>query len=393
MELKLSKGQQEFIDLVQSGENIFLSGKAGVGKSFITKHAIELLEDMGKKVIAVAPTGVAANNVGGQTIHSLFSLNPYGVLDYEACNYFRGDKKRLLKAVDVIFIDEVSMLRPDILDGMHWTLVKNGCGGLDSKQVVFIGDMKQLPPVLNGNTKTVLYETYDGETFEYSQIYRELNVAKIELGEILRQSNPEFIKALNLCREGKKSEYFRQFSSTKPNGGIILAPHNATVAQYNQKGLESLDGPEYMFQAEIEGNIKADDFNLEAEVRVKNGAKVMYLANSKEFPLVNGTLGEFTSHNGMYFICVDGVNYPLEPIKFAKKEYVMPLLGNKLVLKEVGSIEQIPIKLAYALSIHRSQGLTFDEVTIDLRRPCFMPGQLYVALSRVRTPEGLCILI
>jgi len=391
--MQLSQNQSHFLDLAHVGFNIFLQGKAGTGKSFVTNHVIDILKQAGKKIVAIAPTGIAANNIGGQTIHSMFRLNPFGVIDYESCNFVTSEKRRLYDNIDTIIIDEVSMLRPDILDGIHWTLRKNGCEGLDKKQLILVGDLKQLPPILNDNTRSILYQIYKGETLFHSHIYKKLNIQEVELDEILRQSDTDFINALNLCREGIKAPYFKQFVNKEPNEGVILAPHNSTVQAYNKANLAALDGKLYTFHAAIEGNLKADDFNLESIVEVKHGAKIMYLANSRDAPLFNGSLGVFIERWGIYYIRVHGIDYVLEKVKFTKKEYVFNSETNELELQEIGSIEQYPFKLAYALSIHKSQGMTFDEVTLDLRRSCFEKGQLYVALSRVRTPEGLRILI
>lgn len=388
----LSEKQDEFQRMALSGANIFLTGKAGTGKTFIVKNTIKRLIEAGKKVVALAPTGVAANNVGGQTIHSMFSINPFGVTQFETCNFLKGEKRRMLDLVTTILIDEISMLRPDILDGIHWTLIKNGCEGLDKKQVIFIGDLKQLPSPINDNTRSILFQTYDGEEFFEAKIYPKLNVINIELDEVLRQSNPDFIEALNIVREGNKAEYFRKFVGTEPKG-IILAPHNSTVDKYNKLGIDAVQGEEFVFHAKVTGNAKADDFNLESVVRVKNGCKVMYLANSKDNDLVNGTIGTFVSHKDCHYIRVGEVDHAISKMEFTKKEYVLNDAKDKLELKEIGSIEQYPIKLAYALSIHKSQGLTFDEVTIDLVRPCFVPGQMYVALSRVTGPEGLRLIV
>lgn len=387
-----SLNQELFIESALSGKNIFLTGKAGTGKSYIVKQLIELLKEAGKKVIALAPTGIAANNIGGQTIHSMFALNPFGVTSFETTNFVKSEKKKLLAAVEVIVIDEVSMLRPDILDGMNWTLLKNGCEKLNAKQIIFIGDLKQLPPPINDNTRSVLYMDYDGYEFYYAKVFEKLDVQTIELDEVHRQTNVEFIDHLNIIRDGGKSDYFKKFVSTEAKG-IVLAPHNATVKKYNTEGLKSLHGEEFTFHASISGNIKPEDFNLEAEINVKNGAKIMYLINSKDDNnLFNGTLGIFVSHQGCHYIRVGNVDYALERVVVSKKEYVYDKKSDSLMLKEIGEIEQYPIKLAYALSIHKAQGLTFDEVTVDLSRPCFQKGQMYVSLSRVKTPEGLRII-
>lgn len=393
----LSKDQSKFIDLVLSGKNIFLTGKAGTGKSHVVREAMKLLNQKGKNVAAIAPTGMAANHISGQTIHSMFSLNPFGIFEPSMCNFMRKEKKRMMDKIDVIFIDEVSMLRPDILDAMFWTLIKNQCSPLESKQIVFIGDLKQLPVVLDDNARSVLYEKgYEGSTFKDALNYKILDVVEIELNKVLRQEDEEFVNNLNIIREGGKSSYFKQFV-TDTYSGVILAPHNSTVQKYNNDGLNSIDSELFEFKAKVHGNLSAEDFNLETNIKVKHGCKIMYLVNSKENPLRNGTLGEFIAvkrENDIdCFIRVSGVDYKMEKVEFEKKEYIYNHKKGKLELETIGSITQYPFRLAYALSIHKSQGMTFDEVTVDLTRRCFQEGQMYVALSRVKSPQGLKIIV
>lgn len=389
--MELTTKQQVFLDAVKAGKNIFLTGKAGTGKSFIIRKAMEMLKETGRRVIAVAPTGIAANNIDGATIHSTFSVRPFGVISFEECNFLKPGSRDVMKKANTVIVDEVSMLRPDTLDAMHWTLIKNGLPGLDKKQVIFVGDLKQLPPILEDNTRAVLYRTYEGDRFTDAQVYPRLEVITIELDEILRQSNPDFIEALNVIREGGKHPYFRQFVGLEPKG-VILAPYNATVQAYNEAGLNAQSGELFTFQAEISGNAKPQDFQLEEQIQVKHGCKIMYLVNSNDNPLRNGTLGTYIVRGENQFIRVGLTDWKLETTTITKKQYVYDKTEDSLKLREIGSITQFPFKLAYALSIHKSQGLTFDEVTIDLRRPCFQKEQMYVALSRVRGPEGLRII-
>lgn len=390
-ENKLSEGQQAFLSEVMAGANVFLTGKAGTGKSFIVRRAMDELKTAGKNVIALAPTGVAANNIGGQTLHSFFSLNPFGVIDRKTVNHLKSEKRRLINKVDVMVIDEVSMFRPDLFDAIEWTLEKNKCKKLEKIQIILVGDLEQLEAPMDDNFRSILLQIYKGVEYFHAGVCERIAIKTIELDEVLRQKDMEFIENLNIIRNKGRSEYFRQFVNSKPRG-IILAPHNATVAAYNINGLISLEGPEITFEAVIKGNVKASDFNLESKVTVKHGCKIMYLANSKNNNLVNGTLGIFVNRENVYFIEVAGVEYALEKVEFTKKEYVLNNKADKLELQELGSITQYPIKLAYALTIHKAQGLTFDEVTVDLTLPCFSKGQMYTALSRVTSPQGLTII-
>lgn len=391
--MQLTKKQEVFESLALSGSNIFLTGKAGTGKTFVVKRVIQKLRDRGVNVVVCAPTGIAASNAGGQTIHSLFSIPVAGIMTYDDCVYVRSEKRRMFNAIETIVFDEVSMLRPDILDAIHLTMRKNGCDGLDTKQLIFVGDLKQLPSPLSDNALSVLFETYTAKEFLASKILSQVDFDTIDLDEVKRQDDHEFIEALNEVREGRKSQFFKTLVHTEPHG-VVLAPRNSTVNEYNRKGLSKLSGKEYIFRATYDGKARDTDFSLESEVRVKDGAKIMYLMNSKHNDLRNGTIGVFRVKNGDFFIETNnGVQYLIEPVEILKIEYVLNPATDKIGLTTIGSIKQMPIKLAYAMTIHKSQGLTFDEVTIDLSSPCFQDGQLYTALSRVTTPKGLRIIV
>lgn len=382
--------QNKFLELAHQGKNIYLSGKAGTGKSTILKKFIATTK---KKVVCCAPTGIAAINVGGSTIHSMFSLKISGICTEKNASWLKPIKRDVLKNAEVIIIDEVSMLRCDILDAINWVLIKNYIGSITDKQIIFVGDMKQLPVVVDKNTEAVLYsENYKGVTFQDAFIYKKLDVTEIELDEVVRQNDKEFISNLNIIRDGGKSDYFKQFLNSDPKG-IILAPHNATVQNYNYEGLKTIEGQLHTSAADYTGICTENDFSYEAMLELKDGAPIMYLKNEEHNSLLrNGTIGIFRIENDYCFIEVKGIKYTLTKNKITKNEYVYDEEQKEIVLKEVGSCTQYPIKLAFALSIHKSQGLTFDELTIDLNKACFMPGQLYVALSRVRTPNGLRII-
>lgn len=396
--MELRKNQQEFLDKCLEGKNIYLSGKAGTGKTFVVKKAIDILKEKGLNVVCCAPTGVAALNIGGQTIHSLFSICVNGVIDYDKCNFVKSEKRKIFKSIDVIVFDEVSMLRPDILDAVNWTLIKNGVGSIKDKQLIFVGDLKQLPPTIGDNEKSVLLQKYNDIYFYDSDIYNSISVVNVNLEEVVRQNDVEFIENLNIIRDGGKSNYFRKFVKEKAcEKSVIIAPYSQTVEEYNLKGLNNTEGELYIYKSKIyqefeDKKIRAEDFNFEETIRVKDGCKIMYLVNSKDYNnLINGTLGIFRIKSNKNYIEVDNVLYPLEVQEIEKKEYILE--NNELVLRKLGSIIQYPFKLAYAMTIHKSQGLTFDNVTVDLSRPCFLPGQMYTALSRVKSPDGLTIIV
>jgi len=391
--LVLSNKQQKALDYILQGHNVFLTGNAGTGKSLVIKEAIKRLEANNQNVVVLAPTGIAANNVDGQTIHSFFSIPPFGVKPQPL--YVKQEKRDLWSIIDVVIIDEVSMVRPDILDYIETVIKHNKVGhALNKMRFVFVGDMKQLPVVLVGKDKEVLEQYYLDYTFKSSRFYKKLKVKEINLDEVFRQNDQEFIDNLNLVRNNLETLYFDKFIGKKQKG-VVLCPTRALAAKHNSKKLEENKNPLVVYNAELKGEIQEKDVIVPFKLELKSNCKVMYLLNKPDEGLVNGSIGEFVIEpNGCFFIKED-IKIKLSKHKFEVKKY--ELVKNekgvmKLQLVPVGSCEQYPIMLAYALTIHKSQGLTLDEVTIDLTHKCFEEGQLYVALSRVKTPEGLCII-
>lgn len=394
------------MELFYSGKSVFLSGKAGVGKSTLIRHAINANKFLRRPVL-LGTTGIAAINIGGQTLHSFFSIPPsQEPLTFERCNYVKTEKRMMWDRTSIIIIDEVSMLRPDVLDAIHWTLQKNHCQGLHRKQVIFVGDEKQLPPVIKQAEEEAFFNEYASTSFTEAKIYPRLNVSTVNLTHIHRQDNADFIEQLNVVREASRTvqgfpEYFDKFVTDEPKG-VIITPHVETARHYNARMLSSLNTPLFKFKAEVTGEISTKDFNMEETLLLKDGAIVMHTVNDPETGLVNGSVGTIrirTKEGSMVtpeLVFEDdrtGGSYPMFFHVFEKKEYYYDEYTSTLKQRTVGSATQYPLKLAYAMTIHKSQGLTFEECTIDLSRSCFADGQLYTALSRVRGPEGLNIIL
>jgi ATP-dependent exoDNAse (exonuclease V) alpha subunit len=356
----------------------------------------------------VAPTGIAAFNAGGVTIHHLFGLFVFkdgqistkeNTYPFKKNNYFDSDKndqrRSILNNADVIIIDEVSMLRCDVLDAMNWKLQNSSLETLDKKQIIFCGDLKQLPTIVSNNEeKEALQDRYKGYLFKDSFIYNKINPKEINLETVYRQSDMDFIDNLNLLRENKDTDYFKKFVSDEEpiKDSIILAPKNKTVNEYNIKGLLNLEGSLIELKSQYFGDAKPSDFMVSNNINLKNRAKVMYLVNEKG--LFNGSLGQFIVDNGSYYFKPIKTNslIPLEKYKFRNFEYQYDENTEQIKKFETGGIDQYPVKLAYAMSIHKSQGLTLDLVTADLRG-AWQHEQIYVAVSRVTSPEGLKIIV
>ena len=386
--MNFTEDQKHFIELAMNGYNVFLTGKAGTGKSTILREFLELKEG---SVACLATTGVAANNVKGSTIHSFFQINPnIALVNQHNVSKWGWKKKRLWGQVETVVIDEISMATPLLIDNIEKTLQYNGMRSLISKQLIFIGDLAQLPPVLNNMMTNFVIDYYGGIEFYLADVLVESAMQKVELTQIVRQSDQEFIDALNNIREGRQEPYFKQFITDTPNDGVYLAPYKETVARLNQEKYDAVDGKEYVYVAKKNGYLNTNDCNFEEVLKLKDGVKIMHLVNKGD--LFNGAVGTFRIINELPYIEFEGKKYALEKTTYAKYSMELDSRG-KITSKETASITQYPVRLAYALTIHKSQGLTFDEMTLDLTRDCFANGQLYVALSRVRSPQGLKIIM
>lgn len=385
--MKLSEDQQRVLDLVKDGKSVFISGKAGTGKSFLINEIKKVLK---RNYVVLAPTGVAASNVKGQTIHSLFSIKPFGILNKESANWVKGWKRRMYDNIQTIIIDEVSMVRPDIIDCIHYTLEKNDCYPLQGKQLIFVGDLKQLQPILKkGNESNIFYEEYSSLDFRNAKCLQNKQIEEIELTTIFRQKDNDLINGLNDVREGLATNYFDKFE-TSQHKGITLCATNSLCDYINETELDKLEGDLLTFEGEIEGEIKESDVVASRILKVKHSCKVMYLRNDEELQLVNGDIGTLeVKKNSLFFVKGDQ-KVKVEKSKFEVYEYLLNNEG-RIALTCKGFLKQYPIKPCYALTVHKSQGLSLDEVTIDLTDAMFADNQYYVALSRVRTEQGLNI--
>ena len=269
-----------------------MTGYAGTGKSFTTKEIVRTLQNEGLNVAVLGTTGIAAMNVGGATIHSFFAIPikyDGSVIETEDCRFVRRETRMMWSRVDAIVIDEVSMLRADQLDAIEWTLLKNGCRSLSEIQLILVGDLKQLPPVVTDNSN--IRDVYDSEFFYSAEVYKEMSVSKVNLTTIHRQSDPEFIENLNKVRDGEQTpKYFDNFVVDKnEHKGIVLCPYKNTVADYNRRSLSKLKSKRVVLEAQVSGDVNFKQLNLEQRLVLKDGAEVMHTVNNG--PLVNGSIG------------------------------------------------------------------------------------------------------
>ncbi len=398
--------------LMHTNANIFLTGKAGTGK---TTFLHEVVKQIDKRVVVAAPTGIAALNAGGVTLHSLFML-PFTPYIINQPHFEEGRKrfqriskikKELFKSLDLLVIDEISMVRCDMLDAVDDVLrrerrINRPFGGV---QLLLIGDIQQLAPVCKDDDWEILKNHYQSPYFFDSKAFRDANIVNIELQEIFRQNDTYFTNILNAIRENRvtnelaseiNKRYLPDFEPPREEGYITLTTHVHKAQSINSKHLCELESETMLYPAEVNGTFIESSYPNDTNLELKVGARVMFIKNGKidERNYYNGMMATITalSETSATVIPKDSdEEMVVSPIQWENKEYQLNSESGEIDEKIIGTFTQLPLKCAWAITIHKSQGLTFDKVIIDVDR-AFAHGQSYVAFSRCRTLEGIVLL-
>jgi hypothetical protein len=410
---------EKFINHTQ--KNIFLTGKAGTGKTTFLKN---LSRNTHKKILITAPTGIAALNAGGVTLHSQFQLPMGGFIPDRNANFVANEyvkfetaqtlfrhmrmseiKRKTIREAELLVIDEVSMLRADLLDAINLTLqfIRRNRSPFGGLQVLFIGDMLQLPPVIKNEEWSVLQQYYHSPYFFDAQVLKENPPVYIELEKIYRQTDLEFMHLLNNLRYNRLDEddidvlnkyYKPNFQPESDEEYITLTTHNKVAEKINSEALAAIIAPIKAYYASVESDFPESMYPCERELLLKKGAQVMFIKNdiSGAQRYFNGKIGkvELLDDEQILVRLDNGLLVPVEKHTWNNIRYKVNEATKEIEEEILGSFEQYPIKLAWAITIHKSQGLTFDKAIIDVRN-VFASGQAYVALSRLRSLEGLVL--
>ena len=418
MDFQLDTNNKEFQDALQlithTRQSVFLTGKAGTGKSTFLKY---ICNHTKKKYVVLAPTGIAAINAGGVTLHSFFKLPFRPMLPddpdlslshgriFEFFKYPK-EKRKIIAEVDLIIIDEISMVRADIIDCVDRILrVYSGNMRLPfgGKQLLFVGDVFQLEPVVPSDQKEILSLFYASPFFFSARVFKDINLVPIELKKVYRQTDSVFINILDRIRNNaaRKQEldtlngrYFPSFEPQNEDMYITLATRRDQVDFINEKKLAELPGEEYVSVGKIEGDFPESSLPTQLNLSIKEQAQVIFIDNDYERRWVNGTIGMVSGidENGnVYVLLESGVEHLVEPTSWRNYKYKYNEKEKRIEEEIVGTFEQLPIRLAWAITVHKSQGLTFSRVVVDLTGGVFAGGQTYVALSRCTSLEGLVL--
>ncbi|MBR4238492.1 MAG: AAA family ATPase [Prevotella sp.] len=400
---KTNVEQQKAFDLVANTNTcLFITGKAGTGKTTFIKR---IQEEINKNFLVLAPTGIAAIAVGGQTMHSFFgfpfqTIGPHTKLD------ILPEKKMLLSKVDTIIVDEASMVRSDMVDGMDRYLrmafkTNMAFGG---KQVVFVGDLFQLPPVVKQGSADaeMIRDLYGpGLPFFYKAfVLKRMNLPKIEFQKVYRQSDEDFLTILNKMRNGEvKSEdlaLLNEHVGAEENNddfSVTLTSFNYMAEKINEQKLDEIKEEEFSYQAAIQDDFKKNDAPVPEVLRLKVGAQVIFCRNNPNSGYMNGTIAKVSAleEDKIIVRLENGGEIEVQKVSWENVESQYNRETRKMESNVIGSFTQYPIKLAWAITIHKSQGMTFDRMHFDLSRGTFQAGQAYVAISRMRSLNGLTL--
>lgn len=385
--------------------SLFLTGKAGTGKTTFLREVVRYTK---KKCIVLAPTGIAAVNAGAMTIHSFFQfgLGPFvqGVIEPKSDFRINKSKLELIRHLQLLIIDEVSMVRADLMDHIDVELrrIRRNSKPFGGVQLLMIGDLQQLPPIAHGGEDELLRQYYKTLYFFSSAALKSMKYSCIELKNVYRQMDRHFIDILNHARNctltsqdisDLNARYIPGFSPKPEDGYIRLMTHNRQVDYVNETELEKLDSKPYTFVAAVAGTFPEESYPTADSLTLKKGAQVMFIKNDPERRFINGTLGEVKSidkNSIAVRLAESGTVIDVEPVEWQNIRYQFDEESKEISSKQIGRFKQYPLKAAWAITVHKSQGLTFDKAIIDVHA-AFSPGQAYVALSRCRTLDGLVL--
>lgn len=394
--IKLGEEQRAIFDILENtNENVFVTGKAGTGKSVLLQY---FKYKSSKQMVIVAPTGVAALNVGGQTIHSLFKIPPQFIeKDSLRVNYKTAS---LLRHLEAVVIDEISMVRADLMDAID-SLLRQARGNnlpFGGVQMIMFGDLYQLPPVVSDpELHKYFAQNNGGYYFFNAHAWQNAQMKIYELTKNYRQKDEMFRNILNSIRDGSIissedlfSELNKRTVEAPKENILVLATTNNAVNEINKSKLDELEGNAYRYQANISGNLEQSAFPTEEILYLKKGAQVMLLKNDRQKRWVNGTLGKIHSLSDREIkVDIDGIVYSIPQETWNKIRYYYDQETRKIQEEVVSSFTQFPLRLAWAITVHKSQGQTYTGVLVDMGNGAFAHGQTYVALSRCTSLEGL----